>query len=106
MVNVDQFVWLTRVDLLEQLEMAKRELGFEWVRACGMFDDKMKAWGWDPRDFRVPEAERPRYRNFQVIDMVFDRLLGMGVRPVYTTAFTPSGMASGGVGDLAAHEYH
>lgn len=95
MANVDQFVWLTRADMLEQLEMARAELGFEHVRACGMFDDKMKAWGPDPRDFRLPPKERPRYLNFQVIDMVIDRLLGMGARPLYTTAFTPSAMASG-----------
>lgn len=95
MVNVDQFVWMTRVDMLDQLAMAKAELGFEHVRACGMLDDKMKAWTQDPRDFRIPEKDRQRHLNFQMIDMVIDRLLGIGVKPLYTTTFTPSAMASG-----------
>ncbi len=95
MANVDQFVWMTRADMLDQLAMAKAELGFEHVRACGMLDDKMKAWTQDPRDFRVPAAERSRHLNFQLIDMVLDRLLRIGIRPLYTTCFTPSAMASG-----------
>lgn len=95
MVNVDQFVWMTRADMLEQLAMAKADLGFGHVRACGMLDDKMKAWTQDPRDFRIPEKERPRHLNFQLIDMVLDRLLGMGIKPLYTTTFTPAAMASG-----------
>lgn len=95
MANVDQFVWMTRADMLEQLAMAKADLGFEHVRACGMLDDKMKAWTQDPRDFRIPEKERPRHLNFQMIDMVIDRLLGLGIKPLYTTCFTPSAMASG-----------
>jgi len=95
MINVDQFVWMTRADMLEQLEMAKADLGFEHVRACGMLDDKMKAWTLDPADFRIPEKERPRHLNFQMIDMVIDRLADMGIKPLYTTTFTPSAMASG-----------
>jgi len=95
MINVDQFVWMTRADMLDQLAMAKQDLDFEHVRACGMFDDKMKAWTQDPRDFRIPEDERSKYLNFQVIDMVLDRLSDMGVKPLYTTTFTPSAMASG-----------
>ncbi|MGJ3243749.1 MAG: GH39 family glycosyl hydrolase [Opitutales bacterium] len=95
MVNVDQFVWMTRVDMLEQLEMAKADLGFEYVRACGMLDDKMKALWDDPADFRLPKKDKKRHLNFQVIDMVLDRLAGLGIRPLYTTTFTPSAMASG-----------
>ena len=95
MANVNQFVWMTRADMLEQLAMAEADLGFAHVRACGMLDDKMKAWTQDPRDFRIPEKERPRHLNFQLIDMVIDRLLGLGLKPLYTTCFTPSAMASG-----------
>lgn len=95
MANVDQFVWLTRVDMLEQLRMAREELGIEYVRACGMLDDKMRTWGRDPRDFRKPPKERPYRLNFQIVDMVFDRLLEMGIKPLYTTCFTPSAMAAG-----------
>jgi len=95
MINVDQFQWMVRADMLEQLAMAREDLGCEIVRGCGMFDDKNKAWTQDPRDFRIPADERPRHLNFQVIDYVLDRLAAMGIRPLYTTTFTPSAMASG-----------
>src|SRR5690606_29360199 len=38
-INVDQFRWMVRRDMQEQLEMARRELGGRHVRAVGMFDD-------------------------------------------------------------------
>ena len=95
MMNADQFQWMVRADMLEQLAMVKEDLDVEYIRGCGMFDDKMKAWTQDPRDFRLPGDQRPRYLNFQVIDYVFDRLQALGIRPLYTTSFTPSAMASG-----------
>ena len=38
-INVDQFRWMVRRDMQDQLAMARKELGATHVRAVGMFDD-------------------------------------------------------------------
>jgi xylan 1,4-beta-xylosidase len=43
-INVDQFRWMVRRDMQEQLELARAELGAKHVRAVGMFDDEMRVF--------------------------------------------------------------
>jgi xylan 1,4-beta-xylosidase len=57
-VNIDQFRWMVRRDVQEQLKMAHDELGARHVRAVGMFDDEMRVLGRDPK--HVPGATRRR----------------------------------------------
>jgi xylan 1,4-beta-xylosidase len=47
-VNIDQFRWMVRRDVQEQLKLAHDELGARHVRAVGMFDDEMRVLGRDP----------------------------------------------------------
>lgn len=91
--NVDQFRWMVRGDMQEQLALARKELNMKNVRAVGLFDEEMKVFGLDPQTWREKER-KPRY-NWQAIDYVIQSLLDRGINPMITTAFTPYAMASG-----------
>lgn len=95
-INVDQFRWLVRRDMQEQLEMAQRELGATHVRAVGMFDDEMRVFCESPGAFMGHEPKQPR-TNWQTVDYVIDSLIDRKLQPVFTTSFIPSAMASGPV---------
>jgi xylan 1,4-beta-xylosidase len=91
-INVDQFRWMVRGDMQEQLAMAAKELGARHVRAVGMFDDEMRFYTIDPASWQ--QKERPPEINFQVVDYVMDSLLERGLRPVYCTSFMPGALAA------------
>jgi xylan 1,4-beta-xylosidase len=93
-VNVDQFRWLVRRDMQEQLELAHRELGATHVRAVGMFDDEMRVFCESPGAFMGHEPKAPR-TNWQTVDYVIDSLADRGLQPMFTTTFIPSALASG-----------
>ena len=93
-LNVDQFRWMVRRDMQEQLEMAQRELRATHVRAVGIFDDEMRAFCPSPGAFMGFEPKQPR-SNWQTVDYVLDSLLDRKLQPVFTTSFIPSAMASG-----------
>lgn len=93
LINVDQFRWLVRKDMLGQLEMVKKELKAEHLRAVGMFDDELCVLGINPKDFR--EKERHPRLNFQVLDYIIDELMDIGINPMFTTTFMPKALASG-----------
>lgn len=95
-VNVDQFRWMVRRDMQDQLELAQRELGATHVRAVGMFDDEMRVFCAGPGAFMGYESKQPR-TNWQTVDYVIDSLLDRKLQPVFTTSFIPSAMASGPV---------
>jgi xylan 1,4-beta-xylosidase len=95
-INVDQFRWLVRRDMQDQLEMAQRELRATHVRAVGMFDDEMRVYREGPGAFMGLEPKQPR-TNWQTVDYVMDSLADRGLQPVFTTSFVPSAMASGPV---------
>jgi xylan 1,4-beta-xylosidase len=93
-VNIDQFRWMVRRDVQEQLKMAHDELGARHVRAVGMFDDEMRVLGKDPKHFNVAGGGEARV-NWQVVDYVIDSLLDIGISPMFTTSFVPGEYASG-----------
>lgn len=88
-VNVDQFRWLSRVDVLRQLELARDELGARHVRACAMYSPEMRVYTRVLVDWKNPDAA-PRV-NWQMVDLSLEMLLERGLKPVYTTCFTPPG---------------
>ena len=89
---MDQFRWMTRGDLQEQLATAAREIGARHVRAVGMFDDELRFYTVDPAAWR--QKTRPPEINFQIIDYVMDALLERGLRPMFTTTFMPGALAA------------
>lgn len=95
-VNVDQFRWMVRRDLQDQLALVQRELKGKHVRAVGMFDDELRVFCPSPSSFMGYEPKDPR-TNWQTVDYVMDSLLDRGLQPMFTTSFIPSAMASGPV---------
>lgn len=95
-INVDQFRWMVRRDMQEQLELARDELRAQHVRAVGMFDDELRVFRPSPGSFMGYESKDPR-TNWQNVDYIIDSLLDRGLQPMFTTSFIPSAMTSGPV---------
>jgi xylan 1,4-beta-xylosidase len=74
---------LIREDSLAQLETVKDELGFRYIRFHDIFHDDMGV-------YRVVDGQ-PVY-DWTRIDYLYDRLLGMGIRPFIELGFTPEAM--------------
>ena len=71
----------------KQLAKCKKELGFRYLRAHGLFHDEMRVYSEDKNG-------NPVY-NFMYIDDVFDFLLSIGVKPFVELSFMPEKLASG-----------
>lgn len=76
-----------RADFQRQLKQAHDECGFEYLRFHGLFHDEMGVYKEEP-------TGTPQY-NWQYVDMLFDALLELGVRPFVELSFMPQAMASG-----------
>ncbi|HWQ87013.1 GH39 family glycosyl hydrolase [Brevundimonas sp.] len=74
---------LIREDSLAQLQTMSEELGFRYIRFHDIFHDDMGVY----REV----GGRPVY-DFTRIDHLYDRLLGMGIRPFIELGFTPDAM--------------
>lgn len=74
-----------RADWQEQLVTAVKECGFRYVRFHGLYHDDMFVYR--------EEKGKPVY-NFQYIDILFDRLLGIGIKPFVEFGFCPKDLAS------------
>lgn len=71
----------------EQLIQVQREIGFEYIRFHGIFNDEMMV-------YREDESGNAQY-NWQYVDSLFDFLLSIGLRPILELGFTPTAMRSG-----------
>lgn len=90
--NIDQFRWLSRADVHEHLRMARDELGVRYVRACAMYSPELRVWDYDLPDWRIEASQKQKHANWQMIDINLEALLALGLKPIYTTCFTPVGM--------------
>ena len=77
-----------REDWRRQLTKVHREMGFEYVRFHGLFDDDMSVLTIDPWTKKI------RY-CFVNIDSIFDFLLKIGMKPFLELSFMPDALASG-----------
>jgi xylan 1,4-beta-xylosidase len=75
-----------RADWQTQLAQCKAELGFEYFRCHGLFHDELGV-------YRENQNGTPIY-NWQYIDIVYDFLLSIGVRPFVEFGFMPNDLAS------------
>lgn len=75
-----------RSDHADSLALARREIGFEYIRGHGLFHDDMAVHR--PHEGGV-------LHNFTYVDQVIDGYLDIGVRPFIELGFMPSGLASG-----------
>ena len=75
-----------RADWQDQLRKVKQDCGFEYIRMHGLLHDDMGVY--------LEEKGKPVY-NWQYIDMVYDFLLSIDVKPFVELSFMPKDLASG-----------
>ena len=76
-----------RADWQQQLLIAKKECDFKYIRMHGLLTDDMAV-------YRVNEKGIPEY-NYQYVDVLYDYLLSIGIKPFVELGFMPSALASG-----------
>lgn len=76
-----------RADWQQQLATTKKECDFKYIRMHGLLCDDMGV-------YREDRLGNPEY-NFQYVDVLFDYLLSIGVKPFVELGFMPSALASG-----------
>jgi len=74
-----------RADWQEQLQTAVRDCGFRYLRFHGLFHDDM---------FVYRERDGVVFHNFQYVDILFDRMLELGIRPFVEFGFCPGDLAT------------
>jgi xylan 1,4-beta-xylosidase len=74
---------LIRDDSLAQLKTARQELGFRYIRFHGIFHDVLGT-------YKVVDG-KPVY-DWTKLDYLYDKLLGMGIKPFVELGFTPEAM--------------
>ncbi|MBS3821581.1 MAG: beta-xylosidase [Phycisphaerae bacterium] len=72
-----------RANWQEQLALVAKQCGFKSVRFHGLFHDEM---------FVCRERDGELFYNWQYIDELFDRMLGLGVRPFVELGFMPEAL--------------
>jgi len=73
-----------RSDWQEQLRLAVKQCGFKYIRFHGLFHDDM---------FVYREETNRRIYNFQYLDILFDKLLEIGIKPFVEFGFCPKDLA-------------
>jgi xylan 1,4-beta-xylosidase len=76
-----------RADWQRQLAEVKRDIDFKYIRMHGLLTDDMGV-------YKIDRAGQERY-NFQYIDVLYDYILSIGMKPFVELGFMPSGLASG-----------
>jgi xylan 1,4-beta-xylosidase len=79
-----------RADWQEQMTRCRRELGFQYVRFHGLFNDDMNVV-----QQPVPVPGVPLRLCFTYIDVIFDFLLSINMKPFVELGFMPEALASG-----------
>jgi len=76
-----------RADWQQQLAYVKKECGFKYIRMHGLLTDDMGV-------YREDNKGNPEY-NFQYIDVLYDYIHSIGMKPFVELGFMPSALASG-----------
>jgi xylan 1,4-beta-xylosidase len=76
-----------RADWQEQLAYVKKECGFKYIRMHGLLTDDMAVYSQDKNG-------NPQY-NYMYVDVLFDFLHSIGMKPFVELGFMPAQLASG-----------
>jgi len=76
-----------RADWQQQLGIVKKECGFKYIRMHGLLTDDMGV-------YREDRKGNPEY-NYQYIDLLYDYILSIGMKPFVELGFMPTALASG-----------
>jgi len=76
-----------RADWQQQLAYVKKECGFRYIRMHGLLTDDMAV-------YKEDRNGNPEY-NFMYVDVLFDYLQSIGMKPFVELGFMPGALASG-----------
>ena len=76
-----------RADWQQQLAYVKKECGFRYIRMHGLLTDDMAV-------YKEDKNGNPQY-NYMYVDVLFDYILSIGMRPFVELGFMPNALASG-----------
>ncbi len=76
-----------RADWQQQLAYVKKECGFKYIRMHGLLTDDMGV-------YKEDRNGKPEY-NYMYVDVLFDYLQSIGMKPFVELGFMPSALASG-----------
>lgn len=76
-----------RADWQQQLAYVKKECDFKYIRMHGLLTDDMAVYSEDNKG-------NPVY-NYQYVDVLYDYLLSIGMKPFVELGFMPTALASG-----------
>ena len=76
-----------RADWQKQLALVHKECGFKYIRMHGLLTDDMGV-------YKEDHNGNPEY-NFQYIDVLYDYILSIGMKPFVELSFMPEALASG-----------
>ena len=76
-----------RADWQQQLALVKKECDFKYIRMHGLLTDDMGV-------YKEDRNGNPEY-NFQYIDVLYDFILSIGMKPFVELSFMPNALASG-----------
>lgn len=76
-----------RADWQQQLAYVKEQCGFQYIRMHGLLTDDMAVYTTDSKG-------QPQY-NFMYLDVLFDFLHSIGMKPFVELGFMPNALASG-----------
>ncbi|MBQ8306523.1 MAG: helix-turn-helix domain-containing protein [Blautia sp.] len=85
LINVGFAKDILYAPIQKQLKLCQDELGFEYIRFHGIFDDDMMIYSED-------EKGRPKY-NFNYLDMVYDYVVSLGFKIFVEFSYYPSELA-------------
>lgn len=88
MISVPSAIDILSAQYQDMLKAIQKDVGFRFLRFHGIFDDSMMV-------YREDEQGRSEY-NFSFIDMAFDFLLSIGLRPFIELSYVPMRLASSG----------
>lgn len=84
-----------RKDWCEYVKRVHDELGIQYVRFHGIFDDDMLTVQRLSDFIPLPYADKVREVSFRQVGKVYDNVLSTGMKPFVELSFLPSALASG-----------
>lgn len=82
-----------RADYVKQLRFIHDELGIQYVRFHGIFNDDMHTLDNFTNVMPIPGTECYRERNFYLCGVAYDNILSCGMKPFVELSFMPQAMA-------------
>lgn len=82
-----------RADYAKQLKFIHDELGVQYVRFHGIFNDDMHTLDNFTSVLPVPGMERLQERNFYLCGVAYDNILSCGMKPFVELGFMPQALA-------------